>query len=98
MIMCPFRRVTGHPCPACGTTRATAAILRGDVAEAWRQNAVWTAAALTGAGASVPGLVRGDGIGIDRLTRRWRATARRTKWAVGVSSVAALWLWNVRRW
>jgi len=46
----------------------------------------------------VPGLVRGDGIGIDRLTRRWRATARRTKWAVGVSSVAALWLWNVRRW
>jgi hypothetical protein len=98
MTICLFRRVTGRPCPACGSTRATLALLQGDVGEAWRHNAVWTAVAITGAGASLPGLVQRRGIGVDRLTRRWRATAPATKRAVGASSLAAVWLWNVRRW
>jgi len=98
MIICLFRRVTGRPCPACGATRATVALLQGDVVEAWRYNAIWTAVALVAAAASLPGLRRGRGIGVDRLTRRWRATAPATKWAVGVSSLAAVWSWNVRQW
>jgi hypothetical protein len=28
-ILCPFRLITGHPCPTCGTTRSIAAIVDG---------------------------------------------------------------------
>jgi hypothetical protein len=36
---CPFHEVTGLHCPGCGNTRAAHALLHGDVAEAFRQNA-----------------------------------------------------------
>jgi hypothetical protein len=32
--LCPFAAMTGHPCPGCGLTRATLALLHGDVREA----------------------------------------------------------------
>ncbi len=34
--ICPFARLSGHPCPGCGMTRATLALLRLDWAEAVR--------------------------------------------------------------
>lgn len=30
-VMCPFRRVTGLPCPGCGLTRSCVAFLHGDL-------------------------------------------------------------------
>ena len=30
-VLCPFRLVTGYPCPFCGTTRAVGSVLLGDV-------------------------------------------------------------------
>ena len=30
-VLCPFRLVTGYPCPFCGTTRAVGSLLLGDV-------------------------------------------------------------------
>lgn len=36
---CLFHRFTGLHCPGCGNTRAAQALLHGDVAEAFRQNA-----------------------------------------------------------
>lgn len=34
-VVCPFRTVTGLDCPGCGSTRSTAALVRGDVVEAF---------------------------------------------------------------
>jgi len=33
-VVCPFRAVTGLPCPTCGLTRAAHSLMRGDVASA----------------------------------------------------------------
>lgn len=35
---CPFRVLTGIPCPLCGMTSGTAWLLRGDWSAAWRSN------------------------------------------------------------
>lgn len=37
-VVCPFRLVTGLPCPACGSVRAWVAVLDGDVAAGLQHN------------------------------------------------------------
>lgn len=37
-VICPFRALTGLPCPGCGMTRAFLALGRLDIAEAFSQN------------------------------------------------------------
>jgi hypothetical protein len=36
---CPLKALTGFDCPGCGSQRAFHALLRGDIAGAWRYNA-----------------------------------------------------------
>jgi hypothetical protein len=36
--MCLFKRITGLPCPTCGTTRGMMHLLHGDVVGAWLYN------------------------------------------------------------
>jgi len=38
IVLCPFRRFVGLPCPGCGSTRAVLALLQGDVAAALALN------------------------------------------------------------
>jgi len=38
---CVLFTVTGLQCPGCGVTRATHALLQGDLAAAWRLNPLW---------------------------------------------------------
>ena len=38
--LCPIHQLTGLLCPGCGATRALAALLHGNLAEAWHQNAL----------------------------------------------------------
>jgi hypothetical protein len=44
VIPCPFRAFTGLDCPLCGATRATFALLHGDVVTALDHNALYVAA------------------------------------------------------
>lgn len=37
-MLCPFRRLTGLPCPGCGMTRAAGHLLRGEFREALRDH------------------------------------------------------------
>ncbi|MDE6395317.1 MAG: DUF2752 domain-containing protein [Duncaniella sp.] len=37
---CAFKLVTGLDCPGCGSQRAIHALLHGDIASAWRSNAM----------------------------------------------------------
>ena len=39
-IVCPFKRLTGVPCPACGTTRTLEALLHGDLTHAMTLNPI----------------------------------------------------------
>ena len=49
-LICPFHALTGWPCVTCGGTRATMALMRGAVSEAFRWNPLVALAGL----ASVP--------------------------------------------
>lgn len=43
-VVCPLRATTGLDCPLCGASRATAALVRGDVVVALDHNALYVVA------------------------------------------------------
>jgi hypothetical protein len=60
-LPCPFHALTGLLCPLCGSTRALAALLRGDLLLALRCNMLTVAAVLWAAGFAVRLWWRGSG-------------------------------------
>lgn len=51
---CPFRVLTGIPCPTCGTTHAAVALMHGDLGAAFAANPL---AAMAGAGFVIGGVI-----------------------------------------
>jgi Protein of unknown function (DUF2752) len=85
-VICPFRRLTGLPCPACGLTRswqATAHLHLGD------SLGYHPLGAVTFLGAIALALDGGDGT--QRLARR-----REVQVSAGALWIAT-WLWRLRR-
>jgi hypothetical protein len=62
-VPCAFARMTGHPCPGCGSTRAVYALARGDLVELLHANPLGPLMALLVAvfGAHVVSVVWRDG-------------------------------------
>jgi hypothetical protein len=85
-VLCPFRRITGLPCPTCGLTRSWNAALHGQLREsvAFHPLGLLT---LIGAAAIAAGIDEREPV----LTRRLRSRAV-------VGSIAAAWVavWLIR--
>ena len=95
-ILCPFRLITGHPCPLCGSTRAVGALCAGDIRAAWDLNPFGVAATFL-----VASLVLPPGLGVTLRAASRRLGSRLTVWStvcVSVMSFCGIWMWNVSRW
>ena len=93
---CPMATVLGIPCPGCGLTRATLALLRGDVRGALALHPlVFVLAPLFAAALSSAafGYVRGPRPGTG--PNPWLAS-RQVTWLAALLLVATLGVWGVR--
>jgi len=89
---CAFHRLTGVPCPTCGTTRAVQAALAGRLLEAFAWNPLMTAAIafFELGGLAAPFWLMAGG----RLPRLGPALPRWVRYAM-VAAILANWLWLI---
>jgi len=95
---CLFKLLTGIPCPACGSTRAVLALLRGGDVLAYNPLGIFTFAAglLT-----LAVLCRDVVIGSDSLFHGWRRAEQFVRQplvaAAGIAVLASNWMWTIAR-
>jgi hypothetical protein len=85
-VICPFRRVTGLPCPSCGLSRSWQAAAHFRLGDSLGDHPLGAATFLGGVAIA---LDAGDGTG--RLTRR-----RDVRLSAGALWIAT-WLWRLMR-
>ena len=89
-VVCPFRAVTGLPCPTCGLTRAAHSLMRGDLGRALAINPFdslfFLVAVPLFAGLWVANLTVGFAVRIS-MSR----AERRVAWALLVAAALANW-------
>jgi hypothetical protein len=92
---CPFRTLTGIPCPTCGGTRASLALLDGRLIDALRLNPLVTAGWLVFVGG---GLVAFGWAISGAPTPRFSSPSARTLGTLrtgAIVTLAASWLWVI---
>ena len=90
VILCPLKLLTGLPCPTCGLTRGTLALLSGHVLKAWALNPLAFSAA------AVYLAVVGIRIVLGRAVRLELAPSnRRVAWVVAAVLVGANWTYVI---
>ncbi len=91
-VVCPFRAVTGLPCPTCGLVRAAQSLMRGDIGRALAINPFDTlfflAAVPLFAGLWVANLTVGFAVRISMS-----GAERRVAWALLVAVALANWVY-----
>ncbi|MDG5767898.1 DUF2752 domain-containing protein [Balneolales bacterium ANBcel1] len=98
VIICPFKLLTGMPCPSCGTARAVLLITEGDLFTSVMMNPLGIPAAI--ALLVTPAWVAADLLrNSDSLFRAFRETERfisSHKWAAFLLAalISANWIWN----
>ncbi len=98
IILCPFRRLTGWPCPGCGMTRALNALAHGQWEVALSLHPLSPIAA---AGWLLLGLSTLLKVVFPSCAslRRWGVLGKRIRmstWIVGLASVLVLGVWVIR--
>ncbi len=90
--LCTFRRVTDLPCPSCGATRATLAVVRGHPVEALGFNPLFCVVAA--AAAAVLGLrvLGGRGVSV-----RLSTGGRRLAWGLAAIAFTMNWAYVIWR-
>lgn len=86
--LCPLRRLTGVPCPLCGSTTVFMEAGAGHGGAALLANPVMVVATLAFLAAPV--------LGVDPLAAIARLS-RRTLWIGGTVLIVASWLWQLHR-
>jgi hypothetical protein len=95
---CLFKLLTGIPCPACGSTRAVLALLRGEDVFVYNPLGIFTfGAALLALVVLCRDLVTGS----DTLFRVWRRAEQFARnpliAAAGIAVLGANWMWTIAR-
>ncbi len=94
VMPCPWNKLTGLPCPGCGMTRSTFALLRGDFLESLRLNAFTWAILLfwliVAIGITLPKNLRA------LLVARLGAWEDRSRWALWF--LVILVIYTLTRW
>ena len=89
-VLCPFRLVTGYPCPFCGTTRAVGSLLLGDFSASVALNPLGIVVAVAVAALAVsPVVTIGLYESIKRRLQLW-STSQQVALVVALSTVG--WL------
>lgn len=95
-LACPLRALTGIQCPVCGTTRAAAAMLRGDLVEAWSLNCWTMSLGVVLAVCVLAWSIELCGGPRIRPPRRWgQLTQARIYWVAGVSGAVFMVVRNL---
>ncbi len=89
-VVCPFRAVTGLPCPTCGMIRAAGHVLRGEFAAAYKTNP-FDAAAMTVAAPLLLLLWIGNATGGWVLRIDARPRERAAAWTLTAVMLLANW-------
>lgn len=94
VTLCPMKRLLGVPCPTCGTTRAFAALLRGDVFGAFTRQPLVMSCSLLG----FPILLAIRIASGRRKTADFLAAASRSAvfWCLAAAAVLANWIYVIR--
>ena len=87
---CLFHRLTGHPCPTCGTTRGLLALARG----AWRESFAWNPMTMTGTMIGSMALM-GRMITAKTLEFRFTRQEKRFLITVGLVILGFNWAWLI---
>lgn len=91
--LCAFKRLTGIPCPTCGSTRGAISLAHGDLAQAWCYNPLVFSVAVVFVAGLLVRVMLGRAVVVD-LSRRQRAAA----WVVAAAVLLLNWtyvIWNV---
>jgi hypothetical protein len=91
-VLCPFRLITGLPCPFCGSGRAVASLLWGEVLEGWLWNPLMVTAFAAFAAVLGARLLFGRAVVLG-LSRRERAGA----WAAAGAAILLNWAYVIGR-
>jgi hypothetical protein len=91
-VLCPFRRITGHPCPTCGLTRSAVAFLHGDLSASFRAHPFGPLVMVVAIAWGVNLLARQRGWRFVEVPARWRNVA------VALTAISWMAWWPFHAW